>query len=273
VILADIRWFEDLPLVLGGIVVIGGFVLISLALARVVARFVRPELLIEHNDLTGFIFAVVGVIYAVVLGFVVIGVWERFEAAEDRTFDEASSLTIVYHDASAFTNGAQLRSDLREYVETVINVGWPALQNAKHSPRAARSAAIVSREVNGTQPVNARQSALYPLMVSAMDEALIDRDARLALDANGLNGMMWFTVYAGGFITISFTFLFGFRRTVMQTAMIGTLALLIGLVIFLTMCLDFPFQGAVRVGPEAFERALSVFDQIDAVDPLTVHTR
>jgi hypothetical protein len=269
VILADIGWFEALPLGLGAIIVIGGFVLISLVLARVVARIVRPDLLIEHNDLTGFIFAVVGVIYAVVLGFVVIGVWERFEAAEDRTFDESSSLTIVYRDASAFANGALLRGDLRDYVETVIHVGWPALENAKHSPKAARSAETISREVNRTQPVNARQVALYPLMVSAMDEALIDRDARLALDANGLNGIMWSTVYAGGFITIAFTFLFGFRRTVMQTAMIGTLALLIGLVIFLTMSLDFPFQGAVRVGPEAFERALLVFDQIDAVDPLS----
>jgi hypothetical protein len=59
----------------------------------------------------------------------------------------------------------------------------------------------------------------------------------------------------------------------MQTAMIGTLALLIGLVIFLTMSLDYPFRGAIRVGPEAFERALTVFDQIDVADPLRTQTR
>jgi hypothetical protein len=84
---------------------------------------------------------------------------------------------------------------------------------------------------------------------------------------------MWFVVLAGGFITIAFTYLFGFRQTVMQTAMIGTLALLVGLVIFLTMSLDYPFRGAIRVGPEAFERALTVFDQIDVADPLRTQTR
>jgi hypothetical protein len=110
-------------------------------------------------------------------------------------------------------------------------------------------------------------------MLERTSEAALDRDARLTEDSTGLNGVMWFVVLSGGFITIAFTYLFGFRQTAMQTAMIGTLALLIGLVIFLTMSLDYPFRGGIRVGPEAFVRALTVFDQIDAADPLTAHTR
>ena len=36
----------------------------------------------EHNDVAGFIIAVVGVIYAVLLAFVVIVSWENFSQAE-----------------------------------------------------------------------------------------------------------------------------------------------------------------------------------------------
>ena len=36
----------------------------------------------DHNEVAGFIIAVVGVIYAVLLGFVVIVSWENFSEAE-----------------------------------------------------------------------------------------------------------------------------------------------------------------------------------------------
>ena len=66
---AVIGWFEDLALGPAAVLVIGGFVLLSLLLARVVRALVPNDLLREHNELAGFIFAVIGVIYAVVLGF------------------------------------------------------------------------------------------------------------------------------------------------------------------------------------------------------------
>jgi hypothetical protein len=268
------NWFEDLPVVPAAILVIGGFVVVSLLFVRIVARFVPADILKEHNDLTGFIFAVVGVMYAVILAFVAVGVWERFVDAETRTYDEASSLITVYRDASMFRGGAEIRKDLRAYVDTEIHLGWPALESGTHSLPATNSVEILSREVRATMPSNTREQGLYPLMVTAMDQALVDRDARVAEDASGLNGVMWFVVYAGGFITIGFSYLFGFRQTMMQTAMIGTLALLIGLIIFLTSSLDFPFRGAIRVGPDAFERAQYVFGRIDATDPLRgMHTR
>ena len=263
-----VSWFEELPLLPGAIVVIGGFVLLSLLLARVVGVFVPKEMRREHNDLAGFIFAVVGVIYAVVLGFVAVGVWERFVAADDRTYDEASAITAVYRDAGSFDDYASLRADLRRYVHYAIAIGWPALESGTVQPDAT-SAEKLARDIRHAPVRDMRQQEVFGHMIERMSQALRDRDARLTEDSTGLNAVMWVVVIAGGFITIAFTYLFGFSRTFMQTLMIGTLAFLIGLVIFLTMSLDYPFRGAIRVGPEAFERTLLNFDQIDAV---SVHT-
>jgi Protein of unknown function (DUF4239) len=269
-----INWYQGLPLVPAAILVIGGIVAIATSVAPLAARFVSAEMRRDHNDLTGFIFAVVGVMYAVILGFVAVGVWERFTTAETRTYDEASSLATVYRDASSFSDGAKIRNDSRAYVHDVIRIGWPAMTAGKDSSTTELGAERLSRQVRGTSPLDRRGEALYPLMVGAMDEAMADRDARLAEDSTGLNAIMWTVVFVGAMITIAFTYLFGFRQTAMQTAMIGTLALLISMVIFLTLSLDFPFRGNIRVGPEGFERALSVFGQIDRTDPLpNVQTR
>jgi hypothetical protein len=47
-----------------------------------VQRAVPSSLRREHNDVAGFIYEVVGVIYAVLLALVVIVVWEEHEAAK-----------------------------------------------------------------------------------------------------------------------------------------------------------------------------------------------
>jgi hypothetical protein len=262
--LAVIAWFEQIPLIPGAIVVIGGFVLLSLVFARIVRTIFPRELLLEHNELAGFIFAVVGVIYAVILGFVAVGVWERFVSADDRTYDEASAVTAVYRDAGSFSNWQLLRGDVRHYVRDTIDEGWPALQTGKPLPDTI-SAEHLSRDVHHTPVHDAREAEVFGHMIERTSEALLDRDARVTEDSSGLNGVMWLVVFVGGFVTVAFSYLFGFQRTVMQTVMIGTLALLIGLVMFLMMSLDYPFRGAIRVGPDAFERALINFDQIDSV--------
>lgn len=261
---AIIGWFEDIPLVPAAILIVGGFVLLSLLFARIVGILVPKDLLREHNELAGFIFAVIGVIYAVILGFVAVNVWERFVVADERTYDEASSVTAVYRDAGSFSNWRLLRRDVRIYVDYAIRVGWPALQEGKEPPDET-DIELLSRDVHYTPIHDMREAQVFGHMLERTSEAMHDRDARLTEDASGLSSVMWAIVFLGGFITIAFSYLFGFQRTVMQTVMIGTLALLIGLVLFLTMSLDFPFRGAIRVGPDAFERALHNFDQIDAV--------
>ncbi len=259
-----VAFFERLPLPVGAIVVVGGFVLFSVLLAKVSRRFAPADLLQEHNELTGFTFAAIGVIYAVLLGFVAIGVWERYSAAGEATFREASDLTTVYRAAATLPRSGRLRRDLRTYTNGIVKLGWPAMQSGSVSDVTETSAERIAHDINNISPRNARESNLHQQMIGAMAESLAARDLRVTEDATGLNGVMWTTVLLGGFITVGFTYLFGFKVSLMQTAMVGTLAFLIGLVLFLTMSLDYPFRGSIQVSPTAYERALTTFDTIDA---------
>ena len=103
-----ISWLETLPTVAAGIVVVGGIVLVSLGFGYVVARATSEAIRTAHNDRAGFILAVIGVIYAVLLAFIAISVWERFGQAESRTYDEAGALATVYRDADVFPGSGRL---------------------------------------------------------------------------------------------------------------------------------------------------------------------
>jgi hypothetical protein len=255
-------WLDSLPTGGAGLVVVGGFLALTLLLGYAVDRIVSRDMRIAHNDLAGFILAVIGVIYAVLLAFVTIGVWERYQQAEARSFDEAGQLAVVYRDADAFPQSHELRGLIRDYTETVINDEWPKMRHGEESAKADRLIERIDRTIRTMVVSSDLRQDVHDQILQAINTAQTDRDARLSEDATGIHGLMWMVLIAGGGLTVGFTFLFGFRHSAMQMLMTGSLGLLIGLVLFLTVAMNYPYRGSISVQPDAFHSALRTFDVI-----------
>ena len=75
-------------------------VLVAVVGLVVVQRLVPPDRREAQNNVAGFIFAVLGVAYAVLLAFVVIAVWEDYKTAQTNVESEANELAGVYFLAS-----------------------------------------------------------------------------------------------------------------------------------------------------------------------------
>jgi Protein of unknown function (DUF4239) len=252
-------WLQSLPTALAGIVVVGGFVIVALACGYVVEKYTSQAVRTAHNDRAGFILAVIGVVYAVLLAFVAIGVWERFQAAESRTYDEASAIATVYRDAGSFPSAERLRGTLRAYLRSVINVEWPQMERGESSKVNNVLLEAADQDVRDLPVSSLRLANIHAQMLAAMDMALADRETRLSMDASGINGIMWAVLIIGAVVTVAFTYLFGFDTTSMQELMIGGLSLVIGLVLFLVISLDYPFRGGIAVGPEAYRALLATW--------------
>lgn len=253
---------EALPVWLAGVIVIGGFVGATMLIGAAIHRLAGREVRRRHNDLAGFILAVVGVIYAVLLAFVAVGVWERFDQAEVRVSAEASSLSLVYRDAGDFPQSKALRAALRGYIHLVIDREWPAMQEGRESLRAERATFRIDALLRTIPVRTLAQANVQARMLQAFDRSLMERSARLSIGLSGINQLLWMVIVVGGFITVGFTYLFGFEEFRLEIMMNGTLALLIGLVLFLMISLDFPFRGGITVEPTSFEKALAVFRAI-----------
>ncbi len=251
-----IAWLETFPTAVTGVLIVGGFVGSTLVLGYIVGRYTSTEVRTAHNDQAGFILAVIGVIYAVLLAFVAIGVWDRFQQAQTRSYEEAGAVATLYRDSESFPTGGALRATLREYVRAVIDDEWPRMRFGQRSSLADALIATADSEVRGL-PVGAMHlEGIHLQMLSAMDSLMLNREARLTVDATGINVIMWMVLIVGGYVTVGFTYLFGFDRTIMQQLMIGGLALLIGLVLFLVIALDYPYRGSISVEPNAFRAFL-----------------
>src|SRR5918997_4360927 len=75
-----------------GVLIVGGACLAAVAGLVLVQRLVPASIRKENNDVAGFIYAALGVIYAVLLALVVIAVWEDFGRGRVTVEGEANSL-------------------------------------------------------------------------------------------------------------------------------------------------------------------------------------
>ena len=89
----------------------------------VVQRIVPSHLRQQHNEVAGFIYAVLGVIYAVLIALVVIAVWEDYAAARDTVEREASELDDVFWLAHPLPDpeGRQLQELAHSSAQVVVD--------------------------------------------------------------------------------------------------------------------------------------------------------
>src|SRR5215212_9436384 len=166
----------------------------------------------EHNDVVGFIIAVVGVIYAVLLGFVVIISWESFNEAEQVVGLEASALRSIYRESVALPPETQdaVQDLVREYATEVTTYEWPAMADARPGdPRVGEVLDQMAGEIASAPITTAAQQEFVGAEVDRLSELVRLRSQRLDYVDQGIPGVLWIALIVGGLVTVGFALLFG----------------------------------------------------------------
>ena len=115
------------PVQVGIIVVV--FSSLSILGLYLVRRMVPLERLKQNHEVAGFTFGVIGVFYGLLLAFVIVAAWERFDRADEMAQTKAMSLASLYRISKAFPQPPQqnLQQVLRNYALRAVNVEWPQM--------------------------------------------------------------------------------------------------------------------------------------------------
>ena len=133
---------------------------IAIGFQVLVRRLVGVERLALNNEVAGFIFAIIGVVYAVLLAFVVIAVWEKFSEGQTSVAREsAAAAALFYYSEGAEPEAAKLHESLIYYLKLVIESDWPAMAtNAEDSQTTNALGASTARPWRST--ARAREALL-----------------------------------------------------------------------------------------------------------------
>jgi Protein of unknown function (DUF4239) len=212
----------------------------------------------RHNDVAGFIYAVVGPLYAILLAFVVFVVWGHFEDAKTGAATEANEAAGIWRQAAAMdsVNGPKLRELTITYVEDVVRDDWPLLGKYELSPKADQDAANLYNAILALPVDNAKEQALYSELVSEVHNLLNERRIRLLRTQETLHPVLWVVLLGGGVVTIAYAYIFGIESKRTHLLLIAVLAGTVASMLCMIKLIDGPFQGTVTVQPEAFEAIL-----------------
>ena len=252
-----------------GVLTVFAVMLVAVVGLEAVQRAVPASRRREHNDVAGFIYAVVGVVYAVLLALVVIAVWEEHEAAKATVGSEANELAEVLWLAHRFPEPQdhQLQELARSYARVVVEEEWPLMERGRSSPRAW---ALLDEMRLSVQDLGVRTPADQVLFEQGLDrvQGLADaRRVRLVEAEEGIPAVLWAVLGFGGIVTVGFTYLFGLENTWSHRLMVAAVAGLIALVLFTIGNLEYPFSGGTRIGPEAFELVRDRFETSELGNP------
>ena len=180
-----------------------------------VRRIFGIERLIINNEIAGFKFAVVGVIYGLLLTFAAISTWDKFSEAQVAVIEEAAAANAIYR----LTNGPEqdqlaVRGALSKYLKLAIDKDWPAMEVEQESEevsgalgelyidviRLIQKGAMVPTQKKGTvSPEKGAIPAQNGVMAQALTIELIkeldtitkSRRTRVHLAGGIVPNMMW----------------------------------------------------------------------------------
>jgi hypothetical protein len=254
------HFLSNLPLWLSIVLIVVLPTAIAMALQVLIRHRLGLEKLAKNNEIAGFKFATVGVIYAVLLAFAVIVVWEKFNEAQNVVAEEAGATAALFRYAAGDEPEAiALRKALVDYLKTTIDKEWPAMSHEAESHETTQALNRLYSTALALNQSPTRNTADMSEVFRQIDNVTAARRARLHLSTGLVPGVIWMVLFLGAGLTVGFTLFFGSENLIAQVAMTGVLSLLVTMGLVVILSIDHPFTGPVYIHPDALESVLTEF--------------
>lgn len=210
-----------------------------------------------YNELANFILPLVVGVYGLVLGFVVVVLYDDYKEANHFVQSEASSLEDMHRFSTRFPAEHEAAVDARigEYARLVVRNEWPLLNEGGSSPEAATALAEVFEALD-FEPATESEAIFLDQAVTAFQAVHLARHQRLDAAAESLPPSLLAFVFIGAIVVIALTYFFGHANGKAQMTMVVSLGAVMGFTLMLVLILDHPFAGSTAISPGHFSEGL-----------------
>jgi hypothetical protein len=241
-----------------GLVVIGIWTGLSLAGLYLFHRLVDVNMRHKDTETVGLTYAIVAVVYAVLIAFIVVDVFETYAKGDEIATAEANKLSNLMLDSAGLPPqmAESVRADLDKYIDTVVQKEWPSQQAGKLDEAVFEPGWMVlghlSTQLAVFEPATMGQNVNKGEMLHVMNDLIKARRSRIVAAGEHLPTVVWQILLLAGAVAVGYTYLFGAHSFRIHMAITGLISATIALVFVLIIALDYPFRGEVSVGDEAF---------------------
>lgn len=210
----------------------------------------------HQNTAVGYLGGVVGLVYAIIVGFMVITLWGQHASAANAVQTETQDLGDLVQFSKALGPAAhsRVKDQVAAYAGSVATSEWQAMNRSTSSPATQQDFDLLLDTVQRLRVRNLSEQEFENSVLTEINDIGEARQQRLDLANSGIPGVLWLVVILSSLGTLGFSLLLGIDSARLQYFMVGTVAILIGASLVLILELEYPFTGSLAVHPEPFKQ-------------------
>ncbi len=237
-----------------GAVYILVFIGLSVAGQVLVKRLMGVETIALCHEVGGYYMAIVGSLYAVVLGLVIYDAISTFQDASTCVKDEAKAMLAIYALADQFPNNGkdQIKALSTSYVDEVVQNEWRLMDSGEFSHRARKTMWTLIDVIKQIEPKSENQKVMLHLLIDESLAAWSARRGRIEKIGIGIPTIEWFVLVAGALVTIIFTYFFTISVGKAQLIMTGMVSFMVAINLYMVLLFGNPYSGDLKIDTTAF---------------------
>jgi len=249
-----------LPVAVSFLIVSAITTLVALAGLRFVRKAYPAEVLKENHEVAAIIFNAFGLLYGVVVAFVVFVTWGGYDDAKKNLEMEANEADDIFHITKTFPDPARgmIQQGLIDYIASVYNDELKRMSQGDISLQSNRSMARLITVFYQIDDKSVPNRELYAESLTRLNNLAQYRRIRIFAGNDTVPFAVWLVLLVGGVITISYTYFFGMRNIKSQYLMTAALTVTITLILVLIYILDHPFTGTSKVSVEPLRQVMEI---------------
>jgi hypothetical protein len=198
-----------------------------------------------------------GIVFALIVGFLAVGVWGDSDKAKDAVSSEASALrsVVLLSNELPAATGEQMRVLVRRQIDDAVHREWPVMAEQHANLEAIPAPLAQALDVAVTfKPASAGQIDAQRELVSSLQKALDARRQRIIVSGSRVNAVKWLGLLALALvmlIAIACVHSTNRRAAALALALYGAA---VAVVVTMLLAQDRPFTGQLGQKPDLLEQ-------------------
>ena len=246
---------DDLPDWGLALIIVGGTVILVLIGLFLVNRFMPAWRHESSSQTVAGVVAMVMTMFAVLVAFVIVNLFNSYEGASNNVANEAASLTDLVRDARHFPPPVRQRIEraVAQYVVEVRQQEFRTLSMGKEDARAQELLGNIFEAVQTYSPHNSGQQAFYSDTIQQLHSIADERESRLDAADAGIPKPLLYLMILLAVLTLTAALFIDTHHGGLDVAVVVTLAIAVSAGMLTALLLEHPFSGSIAVSSDAYD--------------------
>jgi len=255
-----LEWLGGLPLFVLFLIFSGLAIATTIVVERAMRRVTAPGPRESVGQTAATVLQAITVVYAILIGFVVLDEYGQFQSAQENLGDKAAAIVVVVENAHALppADFRAVQDQALRYTELLVSRGLPKLADkGELDVVTGRALHQLYRTVQAIEPTTKSQEYAYQAIVQAMDDVVATRsNLRDAARASIPPSLFWVLVLLG-VTTMATAAVLDTKHRRSHLVILSMLAIAVGANLALVVGMDYPYRGTIKISDDPLVELLN----------------